>query len=168
LTVHGLYAVARAAGAALPDDWPAGFYERLYAVPAQGVPLIDGIADVLDRLDAAGIPYAVGSNGSLRKMDITLRPHTRLWARLEGRVFSGQDLHMPKPDPRLWRHCAAALGVRPEDGVVADDAVPGLTGARAAGMRAFGFAAHGDGHPLRQTGATIFHRMSGLPALPGP
>lgn len=167
LTVHGLHAAARGAGADLPEGWPADFYERLYAVLAQGVPLIDGIEAVLDRLDAAGIRYAVGSNGSLKKMGITLRPHARLWARLEGRLFSGQDLHMPKPDPGLWRHCAAALGMAPGDCVVVDDAVPGCTGARAAGMRAFGFAAHGDGHALAAAGATVFRRMADLPALLG-
>jgi HAD superfamily hydrolase (TIGR01509 family) len=167
MTVHGLHATARAAGATLPDDWPADFYERLYAVLALGVPLIDGIEDVLDRLDAAGIPYAVGSNGSLRKMDITLRPHTRLWRRLEGRVFSGQDLRMPKPDPGLWRHCAAVLGVPDSACAVVDDAAPGCIGAQAAGMRAFGFAAHGDGAQLAKTGATVFHRMADLPGLVG-
>ncbi len=167
LTVHGLHGAARAAGATLPDTWPADFYERLYAVLALGVPLIDGIETVLDRLDAAGIPYAVGSNGSLRKMDITLRPHARLWARLEGRVFSGQDLQMPKPDPGLWRHCAAALRVPDAACVVVDDAVPGCRGARAAGMRAFGFVTHGDGAQLAATGATVFHRMTDLPALIG-
>lgn len=167
MTVHGLHAAARAAGAALPDDWPADFYERLYAELALGVPLIDGIEAVLDRLDWAGIPYAVGSNGSVRKMHITLSPHARLWARLQGRLFSGQDLRMPKPDPGLWRHCAAALGVPPAACVVVDDAVPGCAGARAAGMRAYGFAAHGDGAALADAGAVVFRRMDDLPGLLG-
>jgi beta-phosphoglucomutase-like phosphatase (HAD superfamily) len=82
-------------------------------------------------------------------------------------VFSGQDLRMPKPDPGLWRHCAAALGVAPEDCVVVDDAVPGCLGARAAGMRAYGFAAHGTGESLAATGATLFRRMADLPGLLG-
>lgn len=167
LTVHGLHSAARAAGAALPDDWPDDFYERFYAVLAQGVPLIDGIEPLLDRLDAARIPYAIGSNGSLRKMDITLRPHTRLWSRLEGRIFSGQDLKMPKPDPGLWHHCATALGAAPARCAVVDDAVPGLTGARDAGMQAYGFAPHGPAPHLAATGATVFHRLSDLPALLG-
>lgn len=167
LTVRSLHVAARAAGARLPDDWPADFYERLYAILARGVPLVDGIEDLLDRLDAAGIPYAVGSNGSMRKMGITLRPHGRLWARLEGRLFSGQDLNMPKPDPGLWHHCAAALGADPSACVVVDDAVPGLAGARDAGMRAFGYATHGDGAHLAATGAIVFRRMADLPGLIG-
>lgn len=167
LTVHGLFAAARAAGARLPDDWPEDFYERFLTVLSHGVPLIDGIHDLLDRLDAARIPYAVGSNGALRKMDITLRPHTRLWARLEGRIFSGQDLRMPKPDPGLWRHCAAALGADPARCAVVDDALPGLTGARDAGMQAFGFSPHGPAPHLAATGAIVFHHLSDLPALIG-
>jgi HAD superfamily hydrolase (TIGR01509 family) len=167
LTVHMLHDRARAAGARLPDDWPARFYGRLYARLAQGVPLIAGVEDVLDRLDDAGIPYAVGSNGSMHKMGITLRPHRRLWARLAGRLFSGQDLGMPKPDPGLWRHCAAALGADPRACAVVEDALPGLAGAAAAGIAAYAYAPHGDAAALAATGAIPFHRMADLPALMG-
>ncbi len=73
-TIAGVHAKARLLGAALPDDWVAEFYERLYARLAEGTPLIAGIDAVLDALDDAGVPYAVGSNGSDRKMQVTLGP----------------------------------------------------------------------------------------------
>ncbi|MGB3279033.1 MAG: HAD family hydrolase, partial [Pseudorhodobacter sp.] len=103
-TIKGLFGTARGLGAALPDDWVDDFYARLYAQLAAGTALIAGVEALLDRLDAAGILYAVGSNGSAQKMQITLGQHPRVMARLSGHLYSGQDLGCPKPDPGLWLH----------------------------------------------------------------
>ena len=151
----------------MPAGWAADFYERLFVRLAKGVPVIPGVEDVLDRLDVAGIAYAVGSNGIGRKMAITLGPYPRLWDRLKDRLFSGQELGMPKPLPGLWLHCAAFLGVDPADCVVVDDSAVGCRGARAAGMLSMGFAAHGDGAGLVAEGAVVFRRMDELPGLLG-
>lgn len=167
LTMAGVADRARALGARLAPDWVDRFYDKLYARLAQGTPLVPGIVEVLDKLDAAGIPYAVGSNGSDRKMDITLGQHPAIHARVQGRLFSGQTLGRPKPAPDLWLHAARALGANPQDCVVVDDSPTGLRAARAAGMRALGFAAEGDGAALRAEGATPFHRMADLPGLIG-
>ncbi len=166
-TIHDVAIRARALGADLPDGWAADFYERLFVRLAEGVPVIPGVEDVLDRLDAAGIVYAVGSNGVGRKMAITLGPYPRLWDRLKGRLYSGQELGMPKPLPGLWLHCAGSLGVDPADCVVVDDSPVGCQGARVAGIAAMGFAAHGDGARLAAEGATVFRRMEELPGLLG-
>ncbi|QYZ69245.1 HAD family hydrolase [Neotabrizicola shimadae] len=167
LTMVGVADRARALGAALPQDWVARFYERLYARLEQGTPLIPGILEVLERLDAAGIPYAVGSNGSDRKMEITLGQHPALWARLQGRMFSGQTLGTPKPAPGLWLHAARALGVDPAGCSVVEDSPTGARAARAAGMRCFAYAPHGDGARMVAEGALPFRAMAELPGLLG-
>ena len=166
-TVKGLWQQARSMGATLPDDWVDDFYVRLYARLALGTPLIPGIEAVLDALDAAGIPYAVGSNGSDHKMQVTLGQHPALLARLKGRLFSGQTLGKPKPAPDLYLHAASALGHRPQDCVVIEDSATGARAARAAGIRCFGYAAHGDGAALKAAGAHIFSSMADLPGLLG-
>jgi beta-phosphoglucomutase-like phosphatase (HAD superfamily) len=104
-TMAGVAAMARAKGADLPDDWVASFYEKLYAHLALGTPLMPGIIKVLDHLDQLHIPYAVGSNGSARKMQITLGQHPGLLPRFEGRLFSGQTLGKPKPAPDCQSAC---------------------------------------------------------------
>lgn len=167
LTMAGVADRARALGAALPQDWVPRFYERLYARLEQGTPLIPGIMEVLDRLDAAGIPYAVGSNGSDRKMEITLGQHPALWARLQGRMFSGQTLGTPKPAPGLWLHAARALGADPARCSVVEDSPTGARAARAAGMRCFAYAPHGDGARMIAEGALPFRAMGELPGLLG-
>lgn len=166
-TVSGVRDKARALGADLPDSWVDDFYERLYARLAQGTPIVPGILAVLDALDAARIPYAVGSNGAPRKMRITLGQHPALLARLQGRLFSGQALNMLKPAPGLYLHAARALGAAPASCAVVEDSPAGATAARDAGIPCFGYAPHGNGKALAAIGATVFHSMADLPTLLG-
>ena len=166
-TLRSFWEGARAIGAMLPDDWVAAQYDRMFARLAQGTPLVDGIEAVLDALDAAGLPYAIGSNGPLRKMEIMFAQHPGLWERFGGRIYSSQMLGAPKPAPDVFLHAAGALGVALRDCVVIEDSVAGLRAAKAAGMRGFGFAAEDDGAALAAEGATVFHRMPDLPGLLG-
>lgn len=163
-TIPGVFREARQLGAALPENWVKTFYDRLYARLARGVPLIEGIPQVLDALDAAGVPYAVGSNGTTEKMLTTLGQHPGVMRRLKGRLFSGQELNMPKPDPGLYRHVAQFLGVDAVDCAVIEDSPTGARAARLAGMRCFAYAPEG-GAKLEAEGARVFRRMEDLPAL---
>lgn len=166
-TVSGAFTLARQLGADLPDGWVDDFYARTYARLAEGTPLIAGIEAVLDALDAAGIPYAVGSNGSEEKMHVTLGQHPEVYRRMKGRLFSGQALGAPKPAPDLYLFAAKAVGADPRACIVIEDSPTGARAARAAGMRCFGFAPHGDGAALANEGAVPFRAMSDLPALIG-
>ncbi|MCC6519804.1 MAG: HAD family phosphatase [Tabrizicola sp.] len=160
---------AREAGAQLPEGWVADFYQRMYAMLAAGVPLVPGVLEVLDRLDRAGIPYAMGSNGSLEKMQITLGQHG-----IEGRfraVLSGQGMGAPKPAPDVYLAAARACAARPEDCVVIEDSAQGARAGLAAGMRVLGFAAHGadtvTARNLAALGVPLFHRLEDLPGVLG-
>lgn len=166
-TVAGVFTKARALGATLPDDWVAAFYERLYARLGQGTALIPGILTVLDALDAAGIPYAIGSNGSARKMEVTLGQHPGLTERFKGHIYSAYSVAAPKPAPDLYLHTARALGVTPADCVVVEDSAAGAEAARRAAICCMGYAPHGEGEGLRAAGATVFTDMADLPALLG-
>ncbi|HMO07814.1 MAG TPA: HAD family phosphatase [Paracoccaceae bacterium] len=170
-TIPGLWAGARALGADLPEGWVTDFYARLYARLALGCPAMPGAEALLDALDAAGVGYAVGSNGAPRKMEITLSQHPRLWNRLRDRAFSGQALGCPKPDPGLWRHCAAALGAAPADCVVIDDSPAGAIAAQRAGIRCLGLATGGKGSAgaarLLAEGAEIVESLDEARALLG-
>lgn len=157
---------ARAAGATLPEGWVADFYDRMYAMLRADTPLIPGILTVLDALDAAGIPYAMGSNGTPEKMQITLGQHG-LVDRFRGHLYSGQALGRPKPAPDLFLHAAAQLGIAPTDCIVIEDSAAGARAARAAGMRCMGYAPHGHADRLSAEGAIPFTRMDDLPRLLG-
>lgn len=165
-TIETVAARATAAGATLPPGWTDDFYHRLYQMLAMHTPLIPGILPVLDALDAAGIPYAVGSNGTPEKMNITLGQHG-LIPRFKGHLYSGQAIGAPKPAPDIYLHAARALGVEPSDCVVIEDSSTGATAARNAGIRCFGYAPHGPHPHLAATGATLFADMADLPTLLG-
>lgn len=162
-TIGGLFQTARELGADLPDDWVDTFYARLYAKLAEGTALIDGAEQVLDQLARAGLVFAVGSNGSDQKMQITLGQHPDIMAHFKGHLYSGQTLGCPKPDPGLWLHAAKALGLAPADCVVVDDSPTGCLGAVRAGIRCLGLAEHDDGARLAAVGAEVIHSLRDIP-----
>lgn len=164
-TAQGIFEKCRSLGAALPDDWVQDFYARLYVELGKHTPLVPGIMMVLAALDARAIPFAIGSNGSARKMEITLGQHPGLIERFNGHIYSAQMLGKPKPAPDLYLHAAKALGVAPQACVVIEDSANGARAAGAAGMRCMGYAPHGLSEALRAEGAEIFQDMKDLPRI---
>jgi beta-phosphoglucomutase-like phosphatase (HAD superfamily) len=88
-----------------------------------------------------------------------------------GHVFSASQVKRAKPAPDVFLFSASQMGHDPKDCVVVEDSVPGVLGARRAGMRVVGFtgAAH-DADAMRAklaaAGAThVAHHMAELPAL---
>jgi len=150
-------------GAKLPQDWIAEVYAEAYATLRDGVPLIPGVMAIIERLDRAGIPCCVASNGSEEKMHITLGPHG-LWDRFHpNAMFSAHTLKVAKPDPGLFLAAAAHFDVQARDCVVIEDSATGARGAARAGMQCFGYAAQGKGTALTAEAAEVFHDMADLP-----
>ena len=149
---------AEGLGAVLPDDWVEQIYAEIYEALRQNCPLIEGVLEVLDALDAAGVPYCVASNGRFEKMEITLGQNG-IMERFGGRIYSAQALGTAKPAPELFWH--AAQGVKHERCVIIEDSLNGIRGAAAAGIRCFAYAPEGGD----VEGATRFARMADLPAL---
>lgn len=165
-TIAGVGVEARRRGADLPENWADLFYEKMFVALADQVESIPGAEAVLDALDAAGITYAVGSNGPHRKMDVTLI-RTGLASRLKGRVYSREDVERPKPAPDVYLKAAADAGIAPERCAVIEDSASGATAGKAAGMAVFGFAAETPRDRLEPICDAIFEDMSELPALLG-
>lgn len=157
----------QALGLTVPEDWVEEFYSRLYAILEEETPLIDGVAEVIDAVDAAGLKMAIGSNGRHEKMHITLGHHPAVMDRFQGRIFSGQALGKLKPEPDLYLHIAAALDTAPTDCVVVEDSPTGARAAARAGMRCYGYAGNGHADALAAEGAIVFMSMSELPPLLG-
>lgn len=149
-------------GAERALEWNTKFRRLYYDTLAEQVEAVDGIVEALDRID---IPMCVASSGTKQKMKITLG-RTGLYERFEGRIFSATEVAHGKPEPDLFLHAACQLGVRPQACAVVEDSQYGVRAARAAGMRAFGYA--GGMTPaawLEGPGTTVFHDMRELPAL---
>jgi beta-phosphoglucomutase-like phosphatase (HAD superfamily) len=151
-----------------------GYRAAMFEAFAAGVPEIPGAGAVLDALDAAGVPYCVGSNGPHVKMEVTLRS-AGLMERLGGeapgggsRIFSADDVGEPKPSPLLFLLAAERMGFDPASCVVVDDSTQGVLGAVNAGMRIIGYEDLTPAAELIKAGAErVMTRLEELPGLLG-
>lgn len=153
-------------GAKLPADFIHRVFaatDRLFAT--EGLEVIAGVPEALAALPQ---PKCVASSG----LYDDVRRHlddTGLLAHFgEERLYVAAMVERGKPAPDLFLHAAARMGFAPADCVVVEDSVPGVTGARAAGMRALGYAnPNNDAAALAAAGAELFDDMRDLPALIG-
>jgi HAD superfamily hydrolase (TIGR01509 family) len=155
-------AVEAQLGSRLPGDWKDQFQRRYREAFAAELAPVDGVLEVLDQLS---VPTCVASSGSHDKLRFTLG-RTGLYGRFEGRIFSGYEVANGKPAPDLFLHAAARMGAEPARCAVVEDSRYGVLAARAAGMRAFGYA--GGLTPadlLEGEGTVVFEDMRELPRL---
>jgi HAD superfamily hydrolase (TIGR01509 family) len=149
-------------GRPLESGWDEEF-APLYrdALSAELQP-VDGIVEALDAITA---PTCVASSGTHERMRFTLGL-TGLYERFDGRIFSATEVVNGKPAPDLFLHAAATLGFEPSRCAVVEDSRYGVAAARAAGMRAFGYAG-GLTPPewLEGERTVVFDDMRELPAL---
>jgi HAD superfamily hydrolase (TIGR01509 family) len=138
----------------------------MFTVLGQSVKSISGIEAVLDVLDHHGTPYAIGSNGSHKKMEITLG-RCLLAKRFAGRVFSREDVTNPKPAPDVYLLAAAKAGIAPRDCVVIEDSAAGARAGIAAGMAVMGFTHETAAVKFAGITDVLFKDMADLPALLG-
>jgi HAD superfamily hydrolase (TIGR01509 family) len=124
-------------GGALPEDFRSRFARRTRAAFEAGLQPVAGVERLLDGLRT---PCCVASNGNRSKVEFTLG-HTGLLPRFAGRIFTADDVLHPKPAPGLLLHAARRMGAAPRHTTVVEDTPTGIAAAKAAGMRAIGFAA---------------------------
>ncbi|MFF3895145.1 HAD family hydrolase [Streptomyces sp. NPDC001812] len=136
--VHDL--VEQRTGQRLPTDFDDVFHTRVFAAFERELKPVTGAVEVLERLDADGVPYCVASSGSHERIRVGHRT-TGLdrWFDDE-RIFSSQDVGRGKPAPDLFLYAAERMGVAPERCVVVEDSPLGVQAAVAAGMDVYGFA----------------------------
>lgn len=128
------------------------------------------IAGVQDMLDALEDPRCICSNSRPERLEVSLTK-AGLWDRFRPYVFSAQAVGegRGKPAPDVFLHAAGVFQTSPDDAIVIEDSVAGVTGAVAAGMRVIGFtgASHswpGHGEALMDAGATtVVRRLADVP-----
>jgi HAD superfamily hydrolase (TIGR01509 family) len=137
--VHDL--VRERTGEDLPADFDATLHARVFAAFERELQPVEGVAEVLGRLTADGVPYCVASSGSHERIRVGHR-RTGLdkWFD-DSIIFSAQDVGRGKPAPDLFLHAADRMGVAPVRCAVVEDSPLGLAAAAAAGMDAYAFTA---------------------------
>jgi HAD superfamily hydrolase (TIGR01509 family) len=115
------------------------------------------IAGALEAIRAVTHPKAVASSSDGDALERKLR-QVGHWSHFAPHVYSADHVRHAKPAPDLFLHAAEALCVDPAECLVLEDSINGVTAARAAGMRVWGFTAGGHmtkaaGRRLLETGA---------------
>lgn len=157
-TMPALHAKATAMGATLPATWGEDVTLDIHARIALGVDVFDDVLPLIDTLLAAHIPVYVASNGTMKRMSLSLGP-SGLWDRLAGRILSCET-YPAKPDPAMILHAIAQTGADPARSFMIDDSIPGCQAGIAAGVRTIGFATEGQDADLSALGATVANSMA--------
>jgi HAD superfamily hydrolase (TIGR01509 family) len=154
-------------GRSLPNDFESQIEQATLQFYASDLRTIPHVREAIVAID---LPRCVASSGTPPKIRHGLTC-SGLYDLMAPNIFSAAQVERGKPAPDLFLFAARQMKVTPERCLVVEDSVPGVTGARAAGMTVLGF--HGGSHcmpehaaGLRAAGAhATFDDMRQLPAL---
>jgi beta-phosphoglucomutase len=117
------------------DDRKESLYREIVRA---SFPAMDGAAELVRALHAAGFRLAVGSSAPPENIELSLE---RLGVRdLFEAVVTGRDVTRGKPDPQVFQIAAERLAVLPRCCIVIEDAPAGVAAAKAAGMACIALA----------------------------
>jgi len=132
-SAHGRPALQAHVGAGVDLDplW-AAWNARFQVMVDAGVALKAGVVDLLDHLDAAGLPRAIATSSPHRDVEGHLAHHG-LRPRFNAVIARG-DYARGKPHPDPFLKAAETLGVAPELCLALEDSHNGVRAAHGAGM----------------------------------
>lgn len=117
------------------EGWSAAVSHHFQAEMAlAGIALKAGVVEILNHLDAAGLPRAIATSSSRQAVEQSLGPYD-LVRRFDA-VISREAQTRGKPHPEPFLKAAEALGVAPADCLAVEDSHNGVRAAHAAGMMA--------------------------------
>lgn len=153
-------------GKPLPPGWKEDFEARRNEAFRKELQPVPGVAEAVAAIRASGTPICVASSGTPDKMSLTLGL-TGLKDHFGDNLFSATMVAQGKPEPDLFLYAAEQMGQVPENCVVVEDSLLGVTAAVSAGMRVLAYAAENDADALKAAGGLPFTDMAELPALVG-
>jgi beta-phosphoglucomutase len=111
------------------NDWYVEMISHM--TPAEILP---GAKEFLETCRAAGLKTALGSAS---KNSMTILEKINL-THLFDAIIDGNKVSKAKPDPEVFLKGAEAVGVKPDECVVFEDAIAGVEAAKNGGMKAVG------------------------------
>jgi HAD superfamily hydrolase (TIGR01509 family) len=153
-------------GRSVESEW-AAFSERYVEAFAAELEPVDGVAEVVDAVQSAGLATCVASSGGMDKIRRNLAK-TGLLDRFDGRLFSADDVEHGKPAPDLFLHAASVMGANPSRTAVIEDSVHGVVAGLDARMAVYAYSGGvTSAERLARPGVTLFDDMRDLPRLLG-
>ncbi len=108
-----------------------GIYSEMVKGQLRPLP---GADEFITRCRNRGLSLALATSADKIKMKINLE-ETGIPAELFKAIITGQDVTRRKPSPEIYLKAAAALGLKPQECLVVEDAVSGIKAGKAAGCR---------------------------------
>ncbi|PCJ82530.1 MAG: HAD family hydrolase [Bacteroidetes bacterium] len=142
----------------LPESFEKEYRKRTFDVFKMGLKPVDGIKEVLQKLE---IPFCVASSGPKEKIKWNLEI-TGLIDFFNNNIFSCYDIGKWKPSPAIFLHAATTMGFLPDECLVIEDSVIGVTAAKNGGFDVFGFAMHNEDENFAKTATKQFYHMDEL------
>ena len=105
-------------------------------IEQQGIELLPGVAEWIERFEALGWQQAVAS--SAPPENVAAIAHALHLNGTFAALISGADVQRGKPDPDIFLAAAQRLKVEPQHCLVIEDASAGVEAAHRAGMKAIG------------------------------
>ena len=158
-----LYKMRELSGKEIPDDWLPRLIKEVSEAWKTELKPVDGVRELLESLD---IPICVASNGEPIHVNQSLEM-TGLRGFFDGNIFCASDVGVPKPAPDLFLYAAKKMGFKPEQCIVIEDSISGVTAASRAKIKVYGLVKMCSAEELENAGAIPFTNMRNLPALLG-
>ena len=114
------------------DSLRARSVELFYEIAEAGIVLKTGVVEILDHLDARGLPRGVVTSSRRKEAEHHLGQHG-LIERFDFILANG-EYPAPKPDPAPYIAAADRLGLEPASVLALEDSHNGVRAAAAAGM----------------------------------
>lgn len=114
-------------------------------------PLYPGVETFLETLDAHGLQYAAVTGTTRANVEHHLGPIAQRFAA----IVTSDDVKRTKPDPEPYLAALQRLRLRPEEGVVVENAPLGIQSAKAAGLRVVAVTSTNPRHALRQADVVV-------------
>lgn len=111
-------------------EYKQHFYETL---AGERPPLMPGVVELLDRLEAHQIPKAIATSSRREYVDTVFTPYG-FSDRFEF-VLTADDVTHGKPHPEIFEKAIQRFGMPAAEVIVIEDSVAGLRAALAAGVR---------------------------------
>lgn len=127
-------------------------YEIYLELIAGRLESLPGVGRFLAECRRRGLKLAVASSADRVKVEANLHEINLPASRFEA-VVVGEDVARKKPAPDIFIEAARRMGLDPENCLVVEDAISGVTAARAAGARCLGLTTSFSADQLRAAGA---------------
>ena len=136
-------------GRPIADETRGAMKDRYRSEIAARLTEVEG---ALAAIKACRLPKAVASSSAMRGLESKLKKVGH-WNHFAPHIYSAEHVTHSKPAPDLFLLAAKALDVSPQECLVIEDSVNGVTAGIAAGMRVWGFS--GGGHMTDRLAARL-------------